>query len=257
MKVIGLSILFSLFSIMSNAQLSEVKSGVYKWSELPVKKGVQREGRKIMEGSSPHFSFLEVHATTQEKGAKPALPHTQDDIEEILIVKEGLMKMTMDGESQILPAGSAILIPPLVEQSLQNVGDGPLTYYVFMFKSKANTDIERSEKAGGAMFINSESLVFKPSKKGGRLDYLERPTAMCKNLEMHVTKLDGKGPSHAPHTHIDSEMVLVIEGETEMSIAGQTYSGKAGDLYLIKSNEHHGISNVGETPCRYLSFRWY
>lgn len=257
MKVIGLSILFCLFFIMSNAQLSEVKSGVYKWADLPVKKGVQREGRKIMEGSSPHFSFLEVHATTQEKGAKPAPPHTQEDIEEVIIVKEGLMKMTMDGESHVLPAGSVILIPPLVEQSLQNVGDGPLTYYVMMFKSKAKTDIERGKNAGGAMFINYDDLEFQPSKKGGKIVYLRRPTAMCEEFEMHVTQLDKKGPSHSPHSHVDSEMILVIDGETQMNIAGNTYSGKAGDLYFMKSNEFHGISNVGDKPCRYFAFRWY
>lgn len=254
MKVIGLSIVFCLFSMISYSQLKEVNSGVYKWAELPVKKSLQREGRKIMEGSSPHFSFLEVHATTQEKGAKPSPPHTQEDIEEILIVKEGLMKMTMDGVSEILPAGSVILIPPLVEQSLENVGDGPLTYYVFMFKSKKETNIKRSQ---GAMFINSESLEFKQSSKGGGINYFKRPTAMCEEFEMHVTQLDGKGPSHAPHSHFGTEMILVIEGETEMTIAGETYSGTAGDLYLMKSNEQHGISNVGEKPCRYFAFQWY
>ena len=67
--------------------LREVKSGVYKWDSLPIKQGDQRVGRKIMEGSSPYFSFLEIHATTQEKGALPGKPHTQENIEEIVIVK--------------------------------------------------------------------------------------------------------------------------------------------------------------------------
>jgi quercetin dioxygenase-like cupin family protein len=244
-------------SLISNAQDPGVESGVYVWNELPKREGGQRISRKIMEGSSPHFEFLEIHATTQSKGAKPSPPHTQKDIEEILIVKEGLMKMTMDGQSKELPAGSVILIPPLVEQSLENIGDGPLTYYVMMFRAKKPMNLERSTKAGGKMFLNSNELITEKTARGSRIHYFERQTAMCEKLEMHVTQLNDKGPSHKPHTHIDSEIILVIEGETQMSIDGKTYQGKAGDLYLMKSNEIHGISNIGDGSAKYFAFRWY
>jgi quercetin dioxygenase-like cupin family protein len=254
---LSIILFFMSLSLLSNAQLPVVKSGVYVWNELLKREGGQRLSRKIMEGSSPHFEFLEIHATTQSKGAKPFPPHTQKNIEEILIVKEGLMKMTMDGESKELPAGSVILIPPLVEQSLENIGDGPLTYYVMMFKAKKPMNLERSTKAGGKMFLNSNDLVFEKTERGGRIPYFERPTAMCEKFEMHVTQLNEKGPSHKPHSHLDTEIILVIEGETEMTIDGKAYLGKAGDLYLMKSNEMHGISNIGEDAAKYFAFRWY
>lgn len=241
---------------MGIAQLSEVDSGVYKWDDLPVREGDKRSGRKLMEGSSPHFEFLEMHATTQEKGSKPSRPHTQENIEELLIVKEGVMKMTMDGVSKILPAGSIIFIPPLVEQSLENVGDGPLTYYVMMFTAKKPMDIERGNEAGGAMFLNFDDLNFETTSKGGRIHYFERASAMCEKFEMHVTQLDKKGPSHKPHAHDDSEMILVIEGQAEMLIDGKEYTGKEGDLFFMKSNEFHGISNASDSSCRYFAFRW-
>jgi (S)-ureidoglycine aminohydrolase len=79
---------------------------------------------------------------------------------------------------------------------------------------------------------------------------------MCENFEMHLTQLNKKGPSHDPHSHFHSEMILVIEGQTEMTIAGKNYRGTAGDLFLMKSNEIHGISNIGDTPCRYFAFGW-
>jgi quercetin dioxygenase-like cupin family protein len=253
-----LLLIFLLF--MNNtiqAQLPMVKSGVFHWDELPQKTSAERVGRKIMEGSSTYFEFLEIHATTQIKGAKPSPPHTQENIEEVLIVKEGLMKMTMDGESKTLPAGSVILIPPLVEQSLENIGDGPLTYYVMMFKSKKPMDIERSNAAGGKMFINYDELEVKENARGSRIHYFERATATCEKFEMHVTQLNEKGPSHQPHAHKDTEIILVIEGETEMTIDGKKYEGKAGDLYLMNANEMHGISNAGNTPAKYFAFRWY
>lgn len=243
-------------SYMGIAQQEEVESGGYTWAELPTKESHQRIGRKIMEGNSPHFSFLEIHATTQEKGAKPSPMHTQENREEVVIVKEGLLKMTINGKSELLPAESVVLIPPMAEQTMENVGDGPLTYYVMMFISKKEMDLERSEQAGGALLVNANELVFKEHEKGGRIDYFDRETAMCEKFEMHLTQLKDKGPSHDPHSHFTSEIVLVLEGQTEMTIAGKTYSGTAGDLYLMKSNEVHAITNVGDAPCRYFAFTW-
>lgn len=243
-------------SFVGMAQLKGVHSGVYKWSELPIKEGDMRVGRKIMEGSSPHFSFLEIHATTQDKGAKPAPPHTQDNIEELVFVKEGRLKLTMNGKSEVLPKGSVGLIPPLTEQSMENVGDVPLTYYIMMFTSKKEMDIQRGQEAGGPLFIDFDDLKPEKTGKGRSTSYFERPTAMCEYFEMHTTQLDCKVPSHKPHSHAESEIILVIEGQTEMTINGKRYQGGEGDLFFVKSNETHGISNIGDSPCRYYAFRW-
>ncbi|MBK8505045.1 MAG: cupin domain-containing protein [Saprospiraceae bacterium] len=242
--------------IMLNAQSEEVRSGVYRWAELPVKLSKDRESRKIMEGTSPHFDYLEIHATTQAPGATPAPPHAQTDIEEVIIVKEGTMKFTMDGEESILGPGSVILIPPLAMQALQNVGDGPLTYYVMMFRSKKPMDIERGKVAGGHLFVTADQLEFTPNDKGGRTQYFDRATAMCEQFHMHVTSLDHKGPSMDPHSHIDSEIFLVIEGETELLLDGERIRASAGDLYFIKAHQLHGMSNASEKPCRFFAFKW-
>ena len=242
---------------MNKAQMAEVASGVYVWEDLTFKPGQMRAGKRFMEGSSPHFEYLEIHTTTQQAGARPAPPHTQDNIEELIIVKEGLMKMTMDGESQTLGAGSVVLIPPLVEQSMENVGQGPLAYYVIMFRSKKPMDIERGVNAGGALFLNREQLVTKNTSKGMRVAYFDRPTAMCEKFEMHLTRLDQKGPSHAPHTHLDTEIILITEGETTLMLEGEEMDAKAGDFYFIKSGQSHGIKNKLDQPCEYFAFRWY
>jgi quercetin dioxygenase-like cupin family protein len=245
-----------LISIQTMAQLKLIPSGVYHWSEAPVNKGTDREGRKFLEGSSPQFEFLEMHATTQQKGATPRPPHAQKDIEEVIIVKEGTMKFTMGDKSQVLGKGSVVLIPPLVMQSIENVGDGPLSYYVLEFRSKKPMDMERSAKAGGRLFIDAASLTFTPSARGGTIKYFDRPTAMCENFEMHVTQLNSKGPSHAPHAHIDTEIILIIEGDSEININNNTYRASAGDFYIMNSGEMHGVSNASDKVCKYFAFKW-
>ena len=94
--------------------------------------------------------------------------------------------------------------------------------------------MDRSKNAGGPLLIDADLLKYISNEKGGRINYFNRPTAMCENFEMHVTQLNTKGPSHAPHTHIDSEIILVINGQVELSIDEMTYTGSDGDLFLIK-----------------------
>lgn len=255
MKIIPLFLLHIL-TMSSLAQLKPVESGVFHWSDLAVKKDNQRESRRIAEGTTPEFEYFEIHATTQYKGAVPRPPHAQENIEEVIIVKEGTLKCTIGDKTSILGAGSVLLIPPHEMQTFENTGDGPVTYYVFMFRAKKPMDMERSKKAGGTLLLNKDSLEYKETARGGTRKYFDRPTAMCENYEMHITYLKSKGPSHTPHTHVDTEVILIIDGETEMMIDGKTYKAGPGDLYIAESGKLHGISNASDKPCSYFAFKW-
>ena len=170
-----------------SAQSPSITSGVYHWAALPVKKDAQREGRKIAEGNTAEFEYFEMHATTQMKGATQRPPHTQKDIEELIIIKEGKVKCTIGDKTATLGAGSVLLIPPLASQTFENAGDGPLTYYVFMFRSKKPMNMERSNKAGGSLLLDADTITYSEKDGKGTKKYFDSPTAMCDNYEMHIT----------------------------------------------------------------------
>ena len=255
MKKIFLIILQTI-TMNSFAQLAPIKSGVIHLKELSVKQDNLRTMRRFAEGTTPEFEYFEIHTTTQEKGAIPNPPHTQKDIEELMIITEGSMKCMIGNKTAVLAAGSVILIPPHESQAFQNVGDGPLTYYVFMFRSRKQMNMGRSLAAGGSLQLNIDSLNWVPTSKGGGMKYFNRPTAMCENMEMHVTGLNHKGPSHNPHQHIDTEIILVTEGEMEMNIEGKNYTAVKGDLFFAESNLLHVVGNAVEKPCKYFAFKW-
>ena len=116
--------------------------------------------------------------------------------------------------------------------------------------------MERSKQAGGALLLNFDSIAYKENNNKGTRKFFDRPTAMCENYEMHITYLKEKGPSHAPHQHADTEIILVIEGETEVTIEGQKYAGGAGDLFIMESGKMHAVSNATDKPCSYFAFKW-
>ena len=246
-----------LLALTTNAFSQQpITSAVFHWSELPVKKDGPRESRKIAEGATSEFEYFEIHATTQAKGAAPRPAHTQKDIEEVIIIKEGTAKCTIGNKTATLSKGSVLLIPPQESQTIENVGNGPLTYYVFMFRSRKGMNMERSNAAGGALLLNYDSLAYSEKNNRGTRKYFDRPTAMCENYEMHITHLKLEGPSHAAHTHVDTEIILMIDGNTSMTIDGKTYTAGPGDFYIIESGKLHGVSNATDKPCTYFAFKW-
>lgn len=245
-----------LSSLPAFAQLQPVKSGVYRWADHPVKVSEDRESRKILEGTSAHLDYLEIHATTQSVGAKPGPAHANENIEEMIIVKDGLLKVTIEDQSTILGAGSVILLMPRQMHSLENAGDVPLTYYVMRYRSKKPMNLERGVAEGGSLMLNVNSLPLKPSARGAGRRYFDRATAMCERFEMHVTQLHKEGPSHEPHAHIETEIILILSGETEMTIDGKEYEATEGDFYLMESQLLHGVRNATDKPCSYFAFKW-
>lgn len=73
---------------------------------------------------------------------------------------------------------------------------------------------------------------------------------------MHVTTLSPGLTTHAPPTPVPDEIVPLIRGETEMSIAGTPHRGTAGGLYFLGSGLPHNIHNVGTEPAEDDAFQW-
>lgn len=251
-----LILIIQLMTISSTAQLKPIGSGVFHWNEFPVKKDGLRESRKILEGSTYEFEYFGMHATTQQKGAVPRPPHAQKNLEELIIIKEGTLKCTIGDQTATLGAGSVLLIPPHEMQTFENTGDGPVTYYVLVFRSKKPLDMERCKKAGGTLLINADTVAYAEKNDKGTRKYFDRPSAMCENYEMHTTTLKKKGPSHAAHQHVDTEIILIISGEVEMTIDGTSYKGGSGDFFIAESGKMHGVSNATNDPCTYFAFKW-
>ena len=79
---------------------------------------------------------------------------------------------------------------------------------------------------------------------------------MQKRFEMHITTLKEGLSSHDPHTHRAEEIILMINGETEMLIGDKNYQGKTGDFYYAGSNMLHGIKNIGQAACMYFAIQF-
>ncbi len=247
-------VLFGAFTT-SFAQEPRIDSRVYRWSEFPAGKGANAETRAICRGSGLDLAALEVTATRLPAGAVYT-GDGADDCERIFLVKEGRLRAEVGEQARTLGPCSVAMVMPGDPCRIAAADDGPVTFFVLRYRSRQPVDPERGRTTGGSKLIEWTELKFTPTEVGGRRQPFERATAMFSEAEMHVTTLNPGLTTHAPHTHVPEEIVLMIRGETEMSIDGKPQRGTAGDLFFLGSEVPHNIQNVGTAPAEYYAFQW-
>src|SRR5487761_42014 len=70
-------------------------------------------------------------------------------------------------------------------------------------------------------------------------------------ISMNENDLAPGGIPHPPHHHIAEQVFLVLVGELEITIAGQSTRLGPSSAAYVASNVEHGIKNGGTTPARY------
>lgn len=75
--------------------------------------------------------------------------------------------------------------------------------------------------------------------------------ATGESVEVHESTLPPNGSPHAPHHHAHSEMWLIREGTVQLTINGTSHIIGPGGLGFVRSNEEHGIRNVGTVTANY------
>jgi (S)-ureidoglycine aminohydrolase len=243
-------------AVHSIAQTDTLPSAVYKWSDLKPEKTSTGERRPLLKGSTLDLATLQIHTSTLGAGKTNHQPRALNDREELVIVKEGNLKVTIKDSSKILGAGGLALIVAGDEQSFSNPFNEPVTYYVIAFTAKDPVNIQRGKQAGS--FIKDwKELEVRKTDKGESRPIFDRPSSMFPRFEVHATALNPGMSSHAPHTHRAEEIILMMKGNVEEAIGQAIHKAKAGDVILLNSNIPHAITNTGKVKCSYFAIQWH
>ena len=232
-----------------------IEAQIYHWADAPVKKSAHSEQRPLVEGSSVAFRHIKIHATTVYPKQAPHPGHTHEE-EELIIVKEGELTVTIAGKVHTLETGSIALIMSGDEHSFENISNANSTYYVMRYESHEPKNIERGQQAGGSFVVNWKKVPFQPHDKGGIRKFFDKPTSMTKRFEMHITTLKEGLESHPPHTHKAAEILLPIDNIAEEHIAGQWIKAGIGDIIFLESNIPHAIRNISKGTVTYFAFQF-
>ena len=228
---------------------------VYNLDKLPVTKDSSRLRIQIMDGKTTLLANLEAHLTILEPGQAAHPPHTHTNTEELIIVKEGVVAVTIKGVTKLLSAGGLAFSVPSDEHGAVNAGTSKAAYYVIKYTNPA-PDAARGEKAGGSILMKWSEPAVEKTDKGERRNFFLRPTALFEKFDMHVTTLNKGNVSHPPHTHRQEEIIIIQSGTVSMQVGDKHYPAKAGDIVFLSSNIPHALENTGNGATTYFAFQW-
>lgn len=232
-----------------------IEAKIYHWADAPVSKKENMEQRTLLEGSSVAFKHIKIHATTVYPNQAPHPGHKHDE-EEMIIIKEGELTVTVEGKTKVLGAGSVALFMSGQEHGFENNSNSHVSYYVMRYESREPVNIERGKQAGGSFMINWKDVPFQTLDKGGIRKFFDKPTSMTKRFEMHVTTLKEGLESHPPHTHKAAEILLPIDNIAEEHIAGTWIKAGMGDIIFLESMVPHAIRNITKGTVTYFAFQF-
>ncbi|MEJ7739881.1 MAG: cupin domain-containing protein [Chitinophagaceae bacterium] len=252
MKTILLAVALFISSILS-AQTDTLKSGVVNWNKLETNKQGRRQ---LIEGATRDLANLHIHSSTLAPGQANHPLIAYNDVEELIVVKEGHLTVTIGDTTRSLEPGGIALIVAGDKQRFQNSSNKAVIYYVLQLKSKAPVNMQRGKQAGGSFIRNWSEMVMRATDKGESRPIVDRPSSMFGRFEMHATALNPGFASHDPHTHRSEEIILMIKGNVIQQIGQTKHQASAGDLIYLASGVLHNTNNTGSVQCGYFAIQW-
>jgi (S)-ureidoglycine aminohydrolase len=241
--------LLSLLLIGTTLFISQLPSQYVRWNDVKPSKG----SRPLLKGSTDVFEAFEVTGETLAPGSKPGAYALKGD-EELVIVKEGNLTVTIGGNTRVVGPGSIAYVMAGETRQYANTEKTDANFYRLRFHA-AQPDNSRLAE-GGSFMVDWNEVEKKTTDKGFLRQFFNRPTAMAAKFEMHVTTLKAGLSSHAPHTHAEEEIILVLRGNAEMEVDGKRHAIAPGTLTYVATKVPHALHNTGTTEAEYFAFQW-
>jgi len=111
------------------AQKAVLPGKAYPYDEMPARKNGVNEFRPILSGYLHDGCYVEAHQTRLAPGAMPHPPHRHAH-EEMFLVREGTIEVTINGQTTRLGPGSVGFAGSNEEHGIRNPGPAPAEYFV-------------------------------------------------------------------------------------------------------------------------------
>jgi quercetin dioxygenase-like cupin family protein len=217
--------------------------------------------RPVFDNPTPTLEKLEVHVTTLRPGMASHPVH-RHPWEEIILVKEGDLTVSINGRKQHAGPGYMIFFASNDPHNLQNVGSKEAVYYVINFYTDlvhTASDKAASEQAVAgklaSSIIDCNNLPSTPTKAGSHVSVVSSPTLTFLALESHISTLNVGQSTAADIVDPGDEFLLVKSGLVEVKVNGIAARMKEGSMLYWAPNDKRSLRNIGTTPASYQIIR--
>jgi quercetin dioxygenase-like cupin family protein len=122
-------VLALLTAAQASAQKAVLPSKTYLYEDLPVKANGSNKQRAVFKGETHTGFSVELHETELAPGEMPHPPHNHVH-EEMIVIREGTMEVTISGNKSKLGPGSVAWVGSGEQHGWRNVGTTRARYMV-------------------------------------------------------------------------------------------------------------------------------
>jgi (S)-ureidoglycine aminohydrolase len=229
-------------------------SKVNSW-EIPALDTRYGSRRTMFSGSGEILARHQLIGHCLSAGKKLIYDGTVKD-ELFFIVKYGPVHFELNEVSYELDKGSVVFLLPGDRLVVENRRKDEVEVYEMRMAAFNGPDKKRGVIAGPSFVINWYDMEYKPHDRGGVRQLFDRKTAMLNRFDIHITSLNPGISSHAPHTHKNEEIILMIDGIGEMQLGDEKQKITTGDAAWVGSDVPHNFTNTGKRPAVYFAIQW-
>jgi quercetin dioxygenase-like cupin family protein len=113
----------------AHAQRPRLATKMYLYDDLPVRANGENRSRALFDGSTHTGFTVEMHETELAPGLMPHAAHKHLH-EEMVIVREGTIEVTVEGKNTTLGPGSVAYVASNQEHGWRNVGTTRAKYFI-------------------------------------------------------------------------------------------------------------------------------
>lgn len=110
-------------------------------------------------------------------------------------------------------------------------------------------------KVGNAVF-GPEKAALRRESFGDLRIYFDGATEQLKVLTAGSLELKPGMSPHPPHQHPEEEIMLVTQGQGEISLDGKITKVGLGAMMYCAAGRMHGVTNTGRTPLTFYFYKW-
>lgn len=256
MHKIFISLFFiSIFLDSYSQQTVPLVSQVHTLSTLSASKTKAGESKLLFDGSGKILSQHTLKTYSINGKKKLGFHELENGDELFFIIKSGPVNVTLNNHIQALDKGSVVFVLPGDNVEFTNTHLDPVEIYAMTVRS-STPDQVRGRNAGNSFMMNWFDMVYKPHDKGGVRQLFDRKTIMLNRFDIHITSLNPATSSHPAHTHMNEEIILMLDGEGEMILGDKKQKITTGDAAWVESMIPHNFTNTASRPAVYFAIQW-
>ena len=248
-----------LMSAENTTPPAPLASTIWDFAQLDAKPTGMGFFRRVTDQPTGALHKLEFHITQLDPGHLSHQPH-QHSQEELIILQQGTLAVTINGKTQRVGPGSVFFFASYDWHNVKSVGDVPALYDVVNFataKTAALPDKTPAAQSAAPGTLPSSiyewtAIPARPASYGIYRPIFNSPTVTLDHLEAHATTLNpGQVSPHGTHNHLDETLLIVKEGAPDITINGAVHRAAPGTIAFIASNQSFGLKNATAVPAVY------